>query len=300
MDVDLIVPNSDRCGEGPLWDWRRDRLIWNDNASRIVYEYDPLTRHRRTLGTHIPASGNALCGDADYIIAGSQGMFRWSPGGILKPSLQQFQGETLEFNDILADGSGRVYAGTAYWADRMQRWGKLYLIHPGGFAEVVADGFELSNGLGLSPDVRTLYFADSTARTIYAFDVDPINGRLSNQRVFVKVPGDEGIPDGLTVDAEGFVWSAQWYGGQVVRYDPDGRVERRIAMPVRQVASIMFGGPELDELYITTAAETWRSAYSPLGYDYTQSNNGGGVYRARPGVRGKKEFVAGTGAAHGK
>jgi D-xylonolactonase len=137
-----------------------------------------------------------------------------------------------------------------------------------------------------------LYYADSTARRIYAFAVDPKSGQLSRQRTFVNVPDSEGLPDGLTVDADGFIWNAQWYGSQVVRYDADGKVERRIAMPVGQVASVEFGGAQLDELFITTAGERWTSRFSPPGYDYSKIKDGGAVYRVRPGVRGKNELVA--------
>lgn len=292
--VELFVPNRDRCGEGPIWDWRRNVLVWTDISARVVYQFDPATKRATVLGENVPGGGIAMCGDGGYIVAATEGMYQWTPGSEPRAMLLEHEGQKLKFNDILAAPNGRLYAGTYYWGsdDQMQQAGKLYLIHPDLRVEVVADGIELSNGLGLSPDLTTLYFADSTARLIYAFDADAQSGRVSRQRRFVKVPGDEGLPDGLTVDADGFVWSAQWYGAQVVRYDPDGKVERRIAMPVGQVTSVEFGGVELDELYITTAGERWESRFSPSGYDYSTIKDGGAVYRVRPGVRGKKEFVA--------
>ena len=157
---------------------------------------------------------------------------------------------------------------------------------------VVDEGVEIANGLGLSPDDRTLYFADSARRVIYAYDADPATGDLSRRRVFVQVPRDEGLPDGLTVDREGFVWCAQWYGGQVVRYDPDGKVERRIAMPVRQVSSVIFGGDDLTDLYITTAADPWPSPLAPPGYDFSATNVGGSLYRLRTDIQGRPDHRA--------
>jgi len=268
-------------------------LVWTDLSARIVYQFDPALNRTVVLGNNVPAGGIALCEGGGYIIAAREGMYQWSPGSEPRPLLLEHDGQKLKFNDILAGSHGRLYAGTMYWGDDdvMQQPGKLYVIHSGE-VEVVADGLELSNGLGLSPDLKTLYYADSTARVIYAFDVDERSGRVSRQRTFVKVPDEEGLPDGLTVDADGFIWCAQWYGSQVVRYDPDGNVERRIPMPVKQVASVAFGGTQLDELFITTAGEEWRSRFSPPGYDYTNPNVGGAVYRVRPGVRGKKELVA--------
>ena len=242
----------------------------------------------------LPAKNHSIHLDADDGFAASPlHDVTASRPACLAPLFLEHEGQKLKFNDILAAPGGRIYAGTYYWnaADEMERAGKLYLVQPDSSVEVVAEGIELANGLGLSPDLKTLYFADSTARVIYAFDVDEQSGRLSRRRVFVKVPSDEGLPDGLTVDADGFVWSAQWYGSQVVRYDPAGKVERRIAMPVGQVASVEFGGGELDELFITSAGESWKSRFSPPGYDYSKPV-GGAVYRARSGVRGKKELVA--------
>ena len=206
--------------------------------------------------------------------------------------LAEHEGESLFFNDILADPQGRVYAGTVYWgAQGMEKTGKLYLIDLDGSAQVVTDGIEMSNGLGLSPDNRTLYYADTAVRRIYAFDVDPATGGLSNKRVFVQVPGDEGIPDGLTVDADGFVWNAQWFGAQVVRYDSEGKVERRIKMPVKQVSSVAFGGPDLTDLYVTTAAEYAPSPLAPPGFD-DKAPMGGSLYRIPLDIRGRLEYQA--------
>ena len=171
----------------------------------------------------------------------------------------------------------------------MEKLGKLYLIAPDGSAEIVDEGIALSNGLGLSGDGRTLYYSDSTRRVIYAYDVDPRNGQLSNRRSFVQVPETEGLPDGLTVDAEDHVWSAQWYGGQIVRYDPDGKVERRIEFPVKQVSSLTFGGVHWEDLYVTTAADPWPSPYLPVGFTGFAGKVGGPVYRLRVGVPGRPE-----------
>lgn len=173
----------------------------------------------------------------------------------------------------------------------MEQHGKLYLIDVDGAVRVVDDRIELSNGIGLSPDDRVLYHADTAARRIYAHDVDPNDGGLSNKRCFVQVPDDEGIPDGLTVDAEGYVWNAQWYGGRVVRYDPEGNVERRIEMPVQQVSSVAFGGPDLTDLYVTTAGEYWPSPLAPPDFD-PDGPMGGSLYRVRLDIAGRPEHMA--------
>lgn len=287
------VDDNDRCGEAPIWDARRGRLLWADIGASVVYDYEPGAAAKRIVSRGLPVSGIALNRDGRLVLAGAAGLHLWSGPNDYRTVVREHDGETLAFNDIVADAAGGVYAGTLYWDDNgMQRPGKLYRIDGGGTVRVVEAGIELSNGLAFSPDNRTLYYADSAPRLICAYDVDAVTGALSRKRVFARVGADEGIPDGVTVDSAGFVWCAQWYGGRVVRYDPDGKVERSVPLPVRQVASLNFGGHDLLDLYITTAGENWPSPLAPPGYDYTAGNFGGGLYRLRLDVPGKPEHLA--------
>jgi D-xylonolactonase len=195
-------------------------------------------------------------------------------------------------NDLTVDAEGRVYTGTMYWGPGgMEKHAKLYLVDVDGDVRVLDDGYELANGLAVTADGRTFYAADSTVRRIYAYDRDVATGAIARRRVFVTVPRDEGLPDGLVLDAEGFVWSAQWYGGQIVRYDPDGRVERRIALPATQISCLGFGGADLTEIYVTSAAKLWPSALFPAGFDPARPP-GGALYRIRQNLRGRREHAA--------
>ena len=106
--------------------------------------------------------------------------------------------------------------------------------------------------MGYSPDESIMYYTDSSVRTIYAYDYDRATGSVSNRRDFVKLPDTAGVPDGMTVDSEGYVWTAVWFDGCIVRFDPDGVEERRIALPAIQTSSVMFGGPDLTDIYVTT------------------------------------------------
>jgi D-xylonolactonase len=289
----LPVADDDRCGEAPIWDARSGRLLWADIGASVVYQYRPGGALKTVVSHGLPVSGIALNRDGALLFAGATGLHLWRAPADHRAILNEHEGQTFAFNDIIADSAGRVYAGTLYWDDDgMQRPGRLYLLERDRPVRAVDEGIELSNGLGFSPDDRKLYYADSAARVIYAYDVDVGSGSLSRKRVFARVGGDEGIPDGLTVDSNGFVWCAQWYGGQVVRYDPDGRVQRRVPLPVRQVASCNFGGPDLLDLYITTAGENWPSRLAPPGYDYGKGDFGGGLYRLRLDVPGKAEHLA--------
>ena len=294
-NLETLASNNDRCGECPIWDSQSQRLIWNDmNASR-VFAFDHATQAITTLDTNgLNAAGMALNETGELVFAGTGGLHLWRESGAHRTLLRNHMDESLNFNDILADPKGRLYAGTWYWgAEEYEKTGKLYLMDTDGSVTIQDEGIQLSNGLGLSPDEKTLYYADSTARKIYAYDVNASSGALSNRRVFVDVPLTEGIPDGLTVDAQGFVWSAQWYGSQIVRYDPDGKVERRIQVPASQVTCMAFGGPDWNELFITTASEDWPTRYAPPGYDSSKLHIGGELYRLILDVQGKPEYKTG-------
>ncbi len=291
---EILVNHPDRCGEAPIWDPRAQRLLWADIPADVVYTVDPQSGLTEVLSRGLNVSGIAL-DRSGQVLAGAGGLYLRSQDGGVRTLLTEHEGITLVFNDFLAAPGGRLYAGTIYWGAEMERTGCLYLVHPGGGIETVDDGIELANGLALSPDDRTLYFADSAARRIFAYDIHPNSGRLSGRRILVEIPTDDGIPDGLTTDSEGFLWVACWYGGKVLRCDPEGKIERRVPLPALQVSSVAFGGPECTELYVTSAAEPWPSHLAPPGYDASAPNQGGALYRLRPGVAGRAGHVASLG-----
>ena len=290
--VETIVDNADRCGEGPVWDFRAKRLVWTDIPKSIIYSHDPRTGTTGVISRGASAAGLALHKAGGYLLAGPDGLYRVDANGQTRPVPLDLAGKKPVFNDCVIDPRGRLYVGTCYWGEDMIEPGALYLVDEGLKARPVADGIRLSNGLGFSPDDRTLYFADSPASKIYAFDVNPTSGELSNRRAFVTVPIEDGLPDGVTVDTDGFVWCAFCYGAQVIRFDPDGRVERRIKTPAKQTLSCAFGGDDMTDLYITTGGEHWPSRYMPPGYDPTRGI-GGALYRVRLGnVQGRRENEA--------
>jgi D-xylonolactonase len=192
----------------------------------------------------------------------------------------------------LADANGRLLAGSTFFDPANDRYarGKLYSIAADGKVSILDDEIKLANGLGFSPDNRILYFTDSADRVIYAYDYDAAAGLVRNRRLFVKVPGTEGLPDGLTVDAEGFVWSAQWFGGCICRYDPDGQLERRIRIPAGQTSSLTFGGPDLTDIFVTTAGTPDALSLAPPAYQASGDAVGGALFRVNLGIQGKEDF----------
>ena len=292
LTIDIVADTHDSCGEAPIWDAAGKRVIWTDNESSKVYQWPAAGGAATLLSDGLQVSGIAFNADGRLVFAGAGGVHLWRGPGDYQTLVTEYGGVPLSINDMIADPKGRLYAGTMFWGpDGMVRAGALYLVERAGTIRPVEEGIGLSNGLGFSPDDRTLYYTDSTARRIYAYNL-AADGSLSGKRVFAEVSADEGVPDGLTVDADGFVWSATWYGGQIVRYDPQGKLERRIKLPYKQTSSLIFGGPDLDEIFVTTAFNSWRGPYTPPGYDFDK-NIGGPLLRVRgTGIRGRLEHVA--------
>jgi D-xylonolactonase len=289
--VEVICDDQNVCGEGPLWDATRGRIIWNDCGSSILFEFQKGGK-RRVISRGLMISAAAMNRDGRLIVAGAAGLHLWAAQDDFLTLHQTFDGQPLAFNDIIATPAGGIYGGTLYGdATGIRRRGALYHMAPGGGIKILDGGFEIANGLAFSPDDRTLYFADSAARVIYAYDVHAPDGSLHRRRVFARVAADDGIPDGLTVDSQGFVYSAQWYGGCIIRFDPEGIIESRIHLPVSQISSVAFGGNDLCDLYVTTALAPSPSPLAPRRYDATK-NTGGALYRVRSDVPGRREHVA--------
>lgn len=286
-EPECAAASGDLCGEGPLWDTAGQSLYWTDCVGLHFRRLDTATGRYETPRSQIEIYGFRYNRPGGLVITNTAGVWTWDGRG--EPALlaDQAAGARLQLNDCTADSAGRILTASFFYDPSGQYPpGRLIRIDNDGTPAVLDEGFHLSNGLGLSPDERTLYFADSATRRIWAYDYDVRTGAASHRRLFVQVPPDEGIPDGLTVDAEGFVWSAQWYGGRVLRYDPDGKEELRIAIPAKQTSSVAFGGPELSDLYITTAAKSEAMPLMPPGYDPDSGFFGGPLYRVRTDIQG--------------
>ena len=207
----------------------------------------------------------------------------------------EVEGQRCHMNDCIADPRGRLFAGSWFYdPDHGDDYplGHLMRIDQDGAGKVVDDGIHLSNGLGFSPDLRTLYFADSVARLIFAYDYDVETGNVRNRREFVRVTLDSGLPDGLTVDAEGYVWCAHWFGARIVRYDPDGKIERTLSVPAKQTSSIAFGGRDLTDIFITSAALSDSLPLAPPGYNPESGYVGGRLFHTDLGIAGREEYRA--------
>ena len=287
-----IADFQDLCGEAPLWDVRRSCLYWTDCVGLKFYRFDWTSKKSEIVKDGLEINGCALSLNGGFVITNNSGIWLWD-GGSVQLIADTVEGTVCRMNDCIADPNGRLLAGSWFYdPGKEYPLSNLICVDTDHSARILDEGFHLSNGLGFSPDGKTLYFVDSAARLIFAYDYDAVHGTVKNRRVFVRVPDDEGLPDGLTVDAEGFVWSAQWYGSCVVRYDPDGKVERRLQTAAKQTSSLAFGGPDLTDIFITSAAQSEPMPIMPAGYDYKSGYFGGALFHINLGIVGKPEFRA--------
>jgi len=287
----ILADYGDLCGESPIWDGKTGTLYWTDCVGLKFYRLQWASARHEVVKQGIEINSFTLNKPGGFVISNNDGIWLWDGHDKIAPVLGEVNGLRCRINDSIADPAGRLFAGSWFYdpVDQYQL-GNLIRLDSDGTARIVDEGFHLANGLGFSPDCKTLYFTDSAARRIYAYDYDTKTGNLHNRRVIVKVPEDEGIPDGLTVDAKGFLWSAQWYGGCIVRYDPDGKVERRIAIPAKQISSLTFGGSDLTDNFVTSAAKSEPMPIMPPGYDCESGYFGGQLFHLNLGIQGKVEF----------
>jgi len=292
-ELNIVADYQDLCGECPVWDAQTEALYWTDCVGQRFYRFEPASRKHEILKQGHEINGYRLNRQQGFVITNNSGIWLWDGTGQLDLIAAEVDGAKCQMNDCISDPAGRLYAGSQYYnPSGKYELGKLMRVDTDGKVTIVDEGFHLSNGLAFSLDHTTLYFTDSVARRIYAYDYDLNTGGLRRRRVLVQVPSNEGLPDGLAVDSAGFLWSAQWYGSCVTRYDPEGRVERRIATPAKQTSSVAFGGKDFTDIFITSAARSEPMPVMPAGYDPSGGFFGGPLYHLNLGIPGRPEFRA--------
>jgi sugar lactone lactonase YvrE/DNA-binding IclR family transcriptional regulator len=253
-DVRVAIPGSAFLGEGPHWSASRKRLYWVDILAPAVLHADPVRGAVTTVPMPELISAIVPRRRGGFVATTQHGIkaIDVETGAVTPIADPEVDRPGNRFNDAKCDRAGRLWAGTLA-IDTTPGEGSLYRFDPDGRVHRMDGGFHVSNGIDFSPDNQRLYFTDTGKRRIYVYDFDLESGAIDNRRVFHELPEGVGTPNGLTVDSQGFVWSAQWDGWCVTRYDPDGQVERVINLPVPRPTSCIFGGPGLDTLYVTSA-----------------------------------------------
>jgi sugar lactone lactonase YvrE len=268
--AEMALPHAS-LGEGPHWDGSTQTLYWVDIPAGRVHRRNADGAHESwdvgmPVGAVVPTSAGALC------LAAGNGFYGLDPetGAIAEIAAAPGRPHT-RMNDGACDRAGRFFAGSMD-NDEAPGRGAFYRLDPDHTVTTVYDEIGLSNGVGWSPDGRLMYYIDSLAYRVDVIDYDPDTGELGDRRPFARLGAGETVPDGLTVDAEGGVWVAVWGGSVIQRYDADGTLNGVVRLPAAFVTSCAFGGPELDQLFITTAAGPGRS--------------GGALFTCAAGVKG--------------
>lgn len=278
---DVFVADAGELCEGPCWDARTRTLVWVDILAGRVHAADPVTGARQTWDVGAPVGAVAPRSSGGWVAAIERGFAlfdeNWIPAGPVTAAPAQPDG--TRFNDGRCDPAGRFWAGTLAY-DGTPGIASLYRFDPSGTVTEVLRDVTISNGLAWSRSGDTMYYVDTGRGTLDQMSFGCESGAVADRRTLVAVPASEGLPDGLAIDSDGYLWLALWDGGCVRRYSSSGELDRIVRLPVDRVTSMAFGGPDLAELFITTARDgltTEQRAEQPLA---------GAVFRHRPGVTG--------------
>jgi sugar lactone lactonase YvrE len=291
-DIGCVLEARSVLGEGALW-WEGG-LYWLDQMRPEIHRFDPATGEDKELDLALPEQLGAVVPRASggLVLAASDGI-SFIDSSLSRRSLlcnPASDEPRSSFNDAKCDRDGRLWAGTT---DRQEteKLGRLFCIDADGSWREVARDFIASNGPSFSPDGRTMYHTRSHERSIVAYDIDRRIGAASNPRLFARYDPSAGVPDGSTVDAEGFLWSTHWGGWRVTRFAHDGTVDRTIEMPVRTLTSCAFGGDDLSVLYVTSASIDFVEGRWVYMTDegFERNPTAGGIFAIDVGVCGLAE-----------
>lgn len=282
----VVTEHPDVTGEGPVWHPDHNCLYWVDIPDGELFRYTPrTTRVECCYSRNGPIGGFTIQDKGSLLLFEEDGRIEsWDNGNVVTVNDRIAGEEGSRFNDVVADPRGRVFCGTM---PSDESPGSLYRVDTDGTVTELLDDVDLPNGMGFSPDRQTLYLTESYARRILRYEYIESTGALSDAETFVTVPNDEdeGVPDGLTVDAAGCVWSARWDGRCLVRYDPSGTELHRAWFPARKLTSVTFGGRTYCDAFVTSARPNGSTTPD-------DGERAGALFRTDLGVRGVPEFYS--------
>ncbi|SMG01178.1 SMP-30/gluconolactonase/LRE family protein [Burkholderia singularis] len=286
--ADLLIDSRCALGEGATWCWRSGLLYWTDIEGRQLWRHDPSTNTSVSFPMPERLACFALCTNPRYLLLGLATHLAYfdTEHAAMTAIVDVEPGLPTRLNDGRCDRQGRFVFGTKHDVDEPEPIGGFYRLNADLTLErLPLPNCAISNSIAFAPDGRTMYYCDSPTRRIHACDYPT----FASNRVFVELDGADGVPDGSTVDRDGYLWNAQWGASRVVRYAHDGSEAARIAVPTRQPSCVAFGGPRLGTLYVTSAAVGLADAARRA------DPHAGGVFAAQPGVYGLAEPVFGFG-----
>ncbi|MGI8702591.1 MAG: SMP-30/gluconolactonase/LRE family protein [Nocardioidaceae bacterium] len=279
--IEVVLDVGAEVAEGPLWDSTSNELLWVDIPRCLVHWFRPVDGRVESFDAGQSVGAVAVRAAGGLMLAMRDGFGRLDrhSGHLELACVVEKDRSDNRMNDGKCDSAGRFWAGTMA-LDMSPGAGALYRLGTDLRAVRVLQPVSVSNGLGWSPDDRTMYFVDSLTGGVDAFEYRADSGSIDNRRRLIDVAPDDGLPDGMVVDAEGFLWLAVWGGWSVRRYAPDGALDLVVELPTAQITSCAFGGEAMDELYITSAA------HGLSARERREQPHAGAIFRVRPGVQG--------------
>lgn len=275
-------PVNAELGEGPVWQAAENAVYFVDIKGRKIHRLTVTTGQTQTWTAPGQPGFVAPLADHGFVCGLPDGLYRFEADSGQFSKLREVEAHLPgnRLNDGFVDASGHLWFGSMDDAEE-QPSGTLYRVNDAG--EVVAqdDDYVITNGPALSPDGRTLYHGDTMRRVVYAFDVSE-DGTLSRKRIFAAISGD-GYPDGMAVDADGFLWVALFGGWRIERFSPDGKMAEQVPFPCANVTKLAFGGDDLQTAYATTA---WKGL-SPV--ERQQQPHAGALFSFRSPVPGQPQ-----------
>lgn len=292
MQAELIVDARNAVGESPVWVPQDNALYWVDIPNGGLQRWSADTGHVHTWKTPEMLACIARHRRGGWVAGMESGFFHLHPhsdGSLDSERLASVahSRNDMRLNDGRCDRQGRFWAGSMVLDMGLNLpEGRLYRYGTGqsGVIEAQLDGFIVPNGLGFSPDGKTMYVSDShpAVQLIWAFDYDTDSGTPSNRRVFIDMNHFPGRPDGAAVDAEGFYWICANDAGLIHRFAPDGRLDFSLAVPVKKPTMCAFGGSRMDTLFVTSIRP---------GDDHDPQSLAGGVFALNPNIKGLPEPI---------
>jgi len=255
--ITRVGTTKDKLGEGPLWDVAEQALYWLDSRGPTIHRLDPKTGERRDW--QVPSTVGSMClrekGGAVLALENGFHFFDFATGKVELIVDPESDRPGNRLNDGKVDRQGRFLAGSMATKITGEAQGSLYRLNPGLSLDTLMGDIIVTNGPAFSPDGRTFYFSDSRKHRIAAYDYS--DAGLANERILVDTKAEhDSWPDGGTVDADGYIWSAFVTAGKVARLSPDGKLDLLVDMPCSRPTSVMFGGPDLQDIYITSISES--------------------------------------------
>ncbi|WP_397386540.1 SMP-30/gluconolactonase/LRE family protein [Paenibacillus roseipurpureus] len=285
MKLEVVLKEKAIVGEGPSWDAENGLLNWVDILGQKVHSFHPASGRNDTLqfDQYVGTVVSRDCGG--LVVALQDGIYAVDEHGQLMSRLAAPEAHLPRnrFNDGKCDPAGRLWAGTMSM-DQSPRAGALYRLDPDLSIHRMLTEVTISNGLGWSPDGSVMYFIDTPTMKVVAYEYELLTGSLGKVVTEIVIP-EPGAPDGMTVDEEGMLWIAHWGGSRVSRWNPyKGECLEEVQLPVQLCTSCVFGGPELNELYITTA----RGRQTEL--ELKDQPHAGNLFRLQMNVKGQPSY----------